>query len=264
MSKRLPALPPVRLTADGARCRRLCATADYEAALVHYPADVIHPNHEHDRAHLTFLLCGGFADRCHGHDSTPLGSRYGFRPAGSRHSCQFGRGGALILSVDLASPAHVRLEPANWQPSGAQLANLFRLLFANAAPAEQIVDDLVAATAAPSEPRRGPVSKAPLWLRRVVEEMADDPSAEIAAIAHSAGVHRVHLSRAFQQYFGLSPTQFRLHCKSALALRHMMEDGETPSAAAVAAGFADQSHWTRSSRAAAGIGPARIRHLLAA
>ena len=258
------ALPPLRFRSDGARFRSLCRTPDYEAALVRYPADVIHPDHEHDHAQLTFLLCGGFADNWEGRESEPIGSRHGFRPEGARHNCRFGRSGALILSVNFFRPASLSVEPDDWWPSGRAMVELYRLLLASAAPADQVIDDLLAVIALPCEGATASVQNAPRWLRMVAEEMADDPLVEIGAIARRAGVHRVHLSRAFQKHYGVSPTQFRLHCKSALALGHMIEGRQPPGAAAVSGGFADQAHWTRASRASAGVGPARLRRLLAA
>ena len=257
-------LPPLRLRADGARFRSLCQAPDYEAALVRYPADVIHPDHQHDHAQLTFLLCGGFADNWEGRESEPIGSRHGFRPEGARHNCRFGRSGALILSVNFSPPATLCLEPGQWRPSGRHLVDLYRLLFASAASPEQVIDDLLAAISLPNEGATASLVNAPRWLQMAAEEMADDPLVEIGSIARRAGVHRGHLSRAFQKHYGVSPTQFRLHCKSALALRHMIEGKQPPGAAAVAGGFADQAHWTRASRAAAGVGPARLRRLLAA
>ena len=263
MTDGFTSVPPVRLRSDGARSRALCRTQDYEAALVHYPAAVFHPKHEHDRAQLTFLLCGGFADNWEGRESEPIGSRHGFRPEGARHSCQFGRSGALILSVNLLAPVSVGTAPGEWRPSGRNMVELYRLLFARAAPPEQVIDDVLAAISLPLEGAKASVLHSPLWLRRAAEEMADDPSVEIGSIAGRAGVHRVHLSRAFQKHYGVSPTQFRLNCKSALALRHMIEGKLPPGAAALAGGFADQSHWTRASRAMAGVAPAKLRRLLA-
>jgi AraC family transcriptional regulator len=257
-------LPPVRLEPDGARFRPLCRTADYKAALVHYPADVHHPRHEHDKAQLTFLLCGGFVDDWEGRETCPSGSRHGFRPQGVRHSCRFGHNGALILSVSFRADVPLPPAPHQWQPSGPALARLYALLFGRIAPAAMVIDDLIAAASNPGDGRRTGNFGAPRWLRLAAEELADDPTAEIAEVASRAGVHRVYLSRAFQRHFGLTPSQFRLHCKSALALRHMIEGGQSPCMAAASAGFADQAHWTRASRAAAGITPARLRHMLAA
>lgn len=253
---------PVRVELDGARVRRLCRTVDYQAALFYYPPGVHHPDHEHAEAGVTFLLSGGFMDDWEGRESTPSGSRHGFRPEGARHNCRFGRDGALILSVVLRNPCAMHFEPCEWRPSGRTMADLFAMLFARAAPAGPVIDDLLAAVGTGGEQAKAKTPSPPRWLRRAAEEMSDDPTVAIAAVARRAGVHRVYLSRAFQAHFGLSPTHYRLHCKAAAAMRLMIDGGEPPGMAAVAAGFADQAHWTRASRALAGITPVRLRRLL--
>lgn len=254
--------PDVHLGRDGSRCRRLSRTDNHLAELVYYPAGLRHSRHEHDKAHLTFLLAGGFEDDWEGRRSDPSGCLYGFRPQGVRHACRFGPNGALILSIIAREEAVMARAPHLWLPSGRNVVELHSLLFANCAPTHEVINDLIAAAGVERDVR--PATRPPGWLSRTVEELVDDPRADIASIASRAGVHRVHLSRSFQRHFGLSPTRFRLYCRSAQALRQMIEDGEAPAAAAAAAGFADQSHWTRALRATAGISPARLRRLLAA
>ena len=260
----LAKLPAVRIEADGARVRTLCNSRAYRAALVYYPAEIHHPDHEHDDAAFTFLLNGGFLDAWEGRESTPSGSRHGYRPQGARHACRFGPNGALILSVVPGDPSGLRFDPHQWWPSGTALAELYRLLFARAAPAEAVIDDLLAVAGAESEQGRKWLSNPPRWLRHAADEIRDDPTVEIAAVAERSGVHRVYLARAFRAHFGLSPTLYRLQCKAAVATRHLIQCGETTGMAAIAAGFADQAHWTRTSRALAGVTPGRLRGLLVA
>ncbi len=254
---------PVRHRSDGSRYRILAFNADYEAALVHYPSGVEHPDHEHDLAQLSFLLCGGFAEEAEGRESEPHGPRHGFKPEGARHRCRFGRDGALILSVNFFDKAPLLPMPAGWQWTGPEMARLYRLLFARGRAAAAVIDDLMGAIGLElGQPMAR--ADAPQWLARVAEEFADDPLAEVGEVAGRAGLHRVHLSRAFQKHFGLSPTQYRLQCKAARAVRLMIEDGERPGMAAAAAGFADQAHFTRTARALTGMVPGRMRQLLAA
>jgi AraC family transcriptional regulator len=255
-------LQPVRTERDGTRIRTLADTADYAAALTYYPAGLRHDEHEHGEAALSFLLSGRFQDHCGGRESSLDGARHVFRPQGARHQCRFGPDGTLILSVHFRTACPPLLHPFQWRASGRDVADLCALLFARAAPAGQLIDDLLAAAGAGSHFPPGCRSGAPRWLRLVAEEIDDDPKVEIATLARRAGVHRVYLTRAFRTHFGASPTQFRLHRKAAAAVRHMVEGGDPPGRAAVAAGFADQAHWTRVSRAIGGFTPARLRRLL--
>jgi AraC-like DNA-binding protein len=86
----------------------------------------------------------------------------------------------------------------------------------------------------------------------LAENFAEDLS--LAQLAALAGVDRFHLLRAFRRSLGLPPHLFQTQ----LRLRHakrLMLAGEKPAMAAVAAGFADQSHLIRKFKAAYGVTP---------
>ena len=91
-----------------------------------------------------------------------------------------------------------------------------------------------------------------LALDYLAENFSEDCSlAELAALA---GVDRFHLLRAFRRSIGLPPHIYQTQ----LRLRHakrLMLAGEPPTMAAVAVGFADQSHLIRKFKAAYGITP---------
>lgn len=101
------------------------------------------------------------------------------------------------------------------------------------------------------------------WLRRVgerlVEEFIHPPSA--SELAREAGVSPSHLSRAFRSAHGVSIPRFvrRLRVRRAASL---LAHTDRPVAdVALAAGFYDQSHLTRSFREAMGVTPAAYRKL---
>ena len=254
----------LRVSADGIRSRRFCATDEYTADLGYYPAGIYQPDHEHSRAQLSFLLCGGYAETERNRDyqtTTPL---HKYRPEGSRHSADFGRFGALIFSVDFYDSSCVRASPDGWSANGRWVTDLCRMLFTGSAPAEEVVDDLIAGFEIGGSEQRADITGAPVWLRRAAERFADDPLSDVGDVALEAGVHRVHFSRTFRKHLGLAPSQYRLFCKNDRALHRMMDQGESAAMAAVSAGFSDQAHWTRAIRALSGVGPGRLRSLLAA
>ena len=105
-------------------------------------------------------------------------------------------------------------------------------------------------------PHGGPHGSSPravtLALDYLQENFAEDLS--LAQLAALAGVDRFHLLRAFRRSLGLPPHLFQTQ----LRLRHakqLMLAGEKPAMAAVAAGFADQSHLIRKFKAAYGVTP---------
>lgn len=253
-------MEPLHISRDGARWRIVTRTAAYEAGLVYYPAGIAHERHEHGGAQATFLLTGGFEEQADGGDGEPTGLVHGFKPAGARHSCRFGRDGALILSVNYRRGIDPGFDFYAFAPTGQEMGRVTRLLFSDCIAPEEAIDDLLAGMGGVASYHRD----TPPWLRQVAEQFADEPLVEVGAVAAGHGIHRVQLSRAFQRHLGVSPSRYRLHCKAARAVRLMLEEGEAPSMAAVGAGFADQAHLTRTVRTLSGIGPARLRGLLAA
>jgi len=95
-------------------------------------------------------------------------------------------------------------------------------------------------------------SAAAIALDYLEAHFAEDLSlGELAALA---GVDRFRLLRAFRRALGLPPHLYQTQ----LRLRHakrLMLAGEPPAMAAVAAGFADQSHLIRKFKAAYGVTP---------
>lgn len=81
---------------------------------------------------------------------------------------------------------------------------------------------------------------------------AEDLTVEV--LAAQAGLSRVHLTRAFRQHFGVPPHVYL----NSVRLRHAQQallTGQTLAAAALAAGFADQSHFNRRFRGSVGVAP---------
>ena len=106
--------------------------------------------------------------------------------------------------------------------------------------------------APPINPRARAPRAVTLALEYLTEHFAEDIS--LAELAGLGGVGRFHLLRAFRGYVGLPPHLYQTQ----LRLRHarqLMLAGEPPARAAVAAGFADQSHLIRKFKAAHGVTP---------
>jgi len=76
----------------------------------------------------------------------------------------------------------------------------------------------------------------------------------VADLAREAGLSRVHLSRAFAQHFGVPPHVYLNAARLAHAKRLLLA-GIPPALAAVDAGFADQSHFSRRFKGATGLTP---------
>ena len=83
-------------------------------------------------------------------------------------------------------------------------------------------------------------------LRRLRDRLADAPddALSLAEMAAMTGLSRYQVLRRFERAYGLPPHAWLLSCRAEHALR-LIRRGETLAEAAVASGFADQSHLTR-------------------
>jgi AraC family transcriptional regulator len=101
----------------------------------------------------------------------------------------------------------------------------------------------------------------PRWLRSVsdlLRERCTDPWS-LADVAADAGVHPGYLASAFRRHFGCTIGEFIRRQRIALACRALAE-GDAPLAdVALLAGFADQSHFTRTFKRQLGLTPAAYR-----
>lgn len=183
------------------------------------------------------------------------------RPAGSFHDVRFGPHGALILSVDVEDELAAQcargwshtLSMAHRQIVGSLLAVDPH---AHSANVDDFVRDFVHTL------DLAPTSAAPpRWLLRARERLIHEPAAAtIQTLAQESGVHRAHFARAFHQWFGTTPSLFRRHYMMSRAIAGIAA-GQAPTAAALSAGFADQSHYCRTMRRTVGITPGNLRQL---
>lgn len=92
-------------------------------------------------------------------------------------------------------------------------------------------------------------------LRELLDERAPR-GVTLQEAARVVGAHPTHLVRAFTRAYGMPPHLYLTGRRVELA-RRLLLAGQPPADVAVAAGFYDQSHLTRTFRRTLGISPAR-------
>jgi len=101
----------------------------------------------------------------------------------------------------------------------------------------------------------------PQWLERVrniLEQRFAEPY-KLSEIAAEAGVHPVHLAREFRKHYGSSVGEYLRKVRIEYACRELMGSNVAVTNIAFAAGFADQSHFSRTFKRLCGTTPGRYR-----
>lgn len=148
-------------------------------------------------------------------------------------------------------------------PLAALFVRLFRGITAPQPDALAVEEDLVRVLASlvgrygTRPARRGGSPPHVARAMRRLDEAPDRP-VTLAELAALSDVSRFQLLRGFARAVGTTPHAYLVQCRVRLA-RRLLASGLRPADAALAAGFADQSHMTRTFVRQLGVTPARYR-----
>jgi AraC family transcriptional regulator len=101
----------------------------------------------------------------------------------------------------------------------------------------------------------------PPWLRRAKSILHDRfaESLTLDGIAGEVGIHPVHLARTFRRRFSLSVGEYQRQLRVKYAADQLASTRLPIAAIALAAGFADQAHFSRVFKTHTGFTPKRFR-----
>ncbi|MPZ32993.1 MAG: helix-turn-helix domain-containing protein [Rhodospirillales bacterium] len=104
-------------------------------------------------------------------------------------------------------------------------------------------------------------STPPPWLKRVQEQIEDESRQHhtLESLAQAAGVHHVHLAREFRRRFGCTVGHYIRQRRVEFACHRLTASRDPLSEIAFDAGFADQSHFTKTFRRLVGMTPGLFR-----
>jgi AraC family transcriptional regulator len=228
------------------------------------------PVHTHLDAHFVLVLSGRYITSARGGTDAGRSPALVFNPPGTTHRDRFHGGVGSFVTISLSDDrfttcrdeyAVAAVATRLWHPHAQRAAfGIARELRVgrDALVLESMALELVGAAGRITER----VDGSPGWIRRAYETLMDgDPSVKlgIGAIAADAGVHPVHLARAFRQTWGCSPGEL-LRWRRIDRACDLLRSSEL-SAAAIASdvGFVDQSHMNRAFRAEFGLTPGAYR-----
>ena len=234
------------------------------------------PPHFHDRTVVATTITGRG-------DSVMAGRAYDLlpgmvitEPAGERHGNHFGRDGARVVVIqpdasrqELMRPFSSLLERPHQLADRRPLSLARRLAIeirhpdgASALSIEALsLELLVAASRVARGRTTAGQSRAPVWMARVIDYLhalylGPVRMQDVAAIA---GVHPAHLAREFRRHQRLSPGAYIRRLRLDWTADQLATSDAPIAVIATQAGFADQSHFTRSFRRFTGVTPAAFR-----
>ncbi|HKO42993.1 MAG TPA: AraC family transcriptional regulator [Pyrinomonadaceae bacterium] len=233
------------------------------------------PRHTHERACFSLVMQGSFEERYGTKSRICDPSTVLFMPADEEHSDYFLDNGSRCFHFEIARNwlAGVHPNSATLQHSiefkngiiSRLIMNLyreFRLMDAFTPLAiEGLTLEMLAHVSRRRVAGRGP--NPPAWLRKVVELLHSRYSETLTllTIAKEVGIHPAHLAREFRKHHGCTVGDYILKLRMENACRSLSTSSAVLSEIALANGFADQSHFSRSFKRFTGMTPAVYRSL---
>jgi AraC family transcriptional regulator len=272
------ALPKSFTHGDVLRWRRVPGLV---LAEVEYEPGLRVPRHIHAHARLVLVLSGSVTEiRGDEGAATFTPSTLLFRRADEPHAYVIGPSGATCLVVDIepAWLARVRDEAPVLAKSAAfrgglavHLAHRLHGEFRLRDEVSRLVIQSLALGVMAEMSRRvtrlrasgasaGQARLVPMWLRqaRALIEMHFAQQLPLTTVAERVGVHPVHLARTFRRCYRTTFGGYVRQLRIEFARRELAGSASL-SAIASAAGFCDQSHFSRSFKQYTGMTPAEYR-----
>ena len=231
----------------------------YHLTLREYERDLRIPPHQHRTSYLTVVVGGGYDESWDGGSRACATSDVILHAAGERHADRFGAGRTRCLDVYGSPIEHSGHLPAR---RAAMLGTrIYREFRQPDGFSPSVLDALIleASVEAARSQRR---DLTPAWLRHVRGRIEADFTNGVAlsGLAAEIDVHPAHLARSFRHHYGRTIGELVRELRVDFACRRLI-DGTPPGVVALEAGFADQSHLTRSFRRLTGVTPAAFRRL---
>ena len=263
-------LPAGRFCGSLVRCRRLPGFTFTESV---YSPNLQLPKHCHERAYCCFVLEGAYTEQYEDKIRNCSPSTLVFHPSHEDHAEHFHENGGRLFRIEI-EPArlstmreHTSLSerPADFR--GGRLAFLATHLYrefreedlAAALALEGLILELFAEATRSSAPLRP--ARPPRWLAQVNDLLHErfSESLTLKTIADSVAVHPVHLVRSFRRFYDSTIGEYLRRLRIEFASQQLASTDTPLATIALASGFADQSHFTRTFKRLTGVTPATYR-----
>lgn len=222
--------------------------------------------HEHSAPFFTYVLRGEFLEQTPGTNRECRRGSVIFHPPRDAHENAVGPRGTMSLNVEITPELWGELARGADMGTGRVLsgdvewlaASVWREFHRDDAAAALGMDEAVALLCSSLQvDQRWNASPSARRLDLSAEYLSQHltQAPRLAEVAQVAGVHPMHLARLFRQRFGYSMGEFVRRRRIAWACGELAGSNATISAIALAAGFADHAHFTRTFRRITGCTP---------
>ena len=234
------------------------------------------PIHAHELPHFCFVLAGSYKENISGKlfEHRPATLIY-YPPDVSHGEEHFTRGRHFLVEIDfsglekvrdygggLSDPVLLRGDPSLWLAARMYREFSERDRF-SALALESLSTELLIAASRQDE--RRVERKPPRWLEKVKEflrqSFPEPPSLD--ELAKLVDIHPTHLARVFRQFERCTVGDYIREVRITYARQRMLGSNEPLVEIACAAGFADQTHFTRSFKRVTGMTPTEFRRIFA-
>ncbi len=259
----------------GRTLRKRCLV-DLTLADVEYRPHSHLPRHSHQRAYFCLIRRGTYVENYSRRARICGPMMLVFHPPGEPHSETFDEEPVVSFNVELGAKWLCRLrelggtfdQPVEFRAgkTAALGLRLFQEFARGEADSDVSIESITLEILAGyiSKQAAGIDSARPGWLSRACEDLDAclGQSVSLRNVAKSAGVHPIYFAMVFRRFYGCSVGEYVRRRRIEHA-RRMLANPEIPLVqVALDAGFADQSHFTRTYKRFTGRTPSQHRTFL--
>ena len=231
------------------------------------------PRHSHELGHFQLLVRGSYIETFDAASIASSPMTISWHRPGLTHKDEIGNQGGTFFIIELQPGAIKRYEDFAKLPDDFSVKSHFLVSLANRLYgefknwdlgseliAEGVTLEMLAHLARTSTYEKRP----PAWLKRTIEKINAEFLEDVRTdeLAAAAGVHPVHLAAVFRQFHQETVGEYIQRLRIRRASDLLADKKMSLSEVAYAAGFADQSHFTRVFKRHMGITPGKFREIL--
>lgn len=266
-------LPPGSYYGQTLRTRKL---GNFELSERVYSPGYQTPKHTHKQALFCFVMEGAYTETYGSKTRECQTSALLFHPPEELHAERFHEAGGRSFIIEIAPTwltqmrEHLQVTETSTAFQGGAFELLGRKLykeFSNtdqAAPLiiEGVMMEMLGETVRHSAAK--PAHSSPRWLTQARELLHArfTENLTLADVAQTVGVHPVHLAQTFHKMYRCTVGDYVRKLRIEYACQELATSSKPIVEIALAAGFCDQSHFTRTFRRSIGIAPSQYRSCL--